>query len=67
MSLMRRRRQSVHLGRTQGGRPGFFTGRTLALGLSEEEFARYRLDPDEARARCERLDFDFEQRGGEHL
>jgi hypothetical protein len=33
-------KQRVYLSRTQSGRPGWFTGRMLVIGITEEEYAK---------------------------
>jgi hypothetical protein len=51
-----RPKQRVHMGRTQSGIPGLFTGGYMACHLTEEEFA----DPRRAQARAERMGFEWE-------
>jgi len=49
----------VHLGITQSGQHGFFTGHTLAWPLTASEFMLYSLDLDLAANYAASLDFQF--------
>lgn len=51
-------KQKVHVGRTQSGVPGFFTGNTLAFHLTEEEFA----DKERHERLAVRLGFELEEK-----
>ena len=52
-------KQKVHLGITQSGQHGFFTGHTLAWPLTASEFMLYSLDLDLAANYAASLDFQF--------
>jgi len=47
--------QHVHLGRTMLGRPGFFTGHTMAWPITSTEFKTYSTNPFLARDHCTRM------------
>lgn len=49
--------QQVHLGRTESGQHGYFTGRMLAFPLTPEEYV---VPTEQHVARCKRMNFEFE-------
>ena len=52
--------QRVHVGRTQSGIPGFFTGNTLCWHLEECQYEAFSKDQAQARAHAERLGFTWD-------
>jgi hypothetical protein len=55
-------KQKVHLGVTQSGNPGFFTGNYLALNLTAEEYEKSKQDAQYAKQLAARLGFEFEDK-----
>lgn len=49
--------QTVHLGRTQGGTPGLFTGHTLAYPISDSDYWAFSSDRRVLKAYAERIGF----------
>ena len=52
--------QKVHLSRTQSGIPGFFTGNTLAMRLSEDTFEQCVTHTNIADEQAKRFGFEME-------
>lgn len=52
-------KQQVYLSKTQSGRTGFFTNRTLAVPLEPNEYEELLRDKAKAKAKAERLGFEF--------
>lgn len=54
------RQQQVHLGITQSGVPGLFTGHTLAMHLTPEQYNTFKTNRVALEAYCKQIGFVLE-------